>query len=291
MGYQLENTVTSHKDLVGLLASFLTAEGGWTFDENIDSTERELHVHKTHGGEVFHFSIRTALTDNVQIQGHTGYPAAGSSEVVNLELSSSSMVRAWFFGGDLYCYIIVEVAVGYFQIAGFGRLTPYDAFSNDSLEGAFVFGNDATSSLTVSSSTQHAAFYLSAGSANRNIIRHKPVAGAEWTRLSVPFRIGSDQFQEAGFLAGYYNSDGRRPMLPIRIFVPNNPLEVSGYTSFYPLGTLPDARMINLYQIAITSEETIGSDVWKRFRLPHINPDDTPLSSPQNELGFAFLKS
>jgi hypothetical protein len=294
MPYQEHTTVNSHKHVIDLVEAFLTAQG-WTIDSSVNSTERELYVSKANGGETFYFSIKSTGANSLVLRANLAYPESGSSSLTYMNLKSTSMVRCWLFAGDLYCYVIVEVAAGYMQMGLFGRLVPYRAFSTTNKEGAFCFGNNnqAWSSLDSSSAAEQYFSLHRTGNSTGTRVRHVPVAGAEWGNEDAPIHgYGSSNYayRESWLLSYLHNANGERPMLPIRISMPNNPVVTAGFQNSYPLGYLPDMRVMNFKNVVDASEQTIGADVWKRFPVPHQNVAVTPMYYGGTEMGYAFKK-
>lgn len=292
MAYQEHTTVNSHKHVIDLVEAFLTAQG-WTIDSSVNSTERELYVSKAHGGETFYFSIKSTGANSLVLRANLAYPESGSSSLTYMNLKSTSMVRCWLFAGDLYCYIVVEVAAGYMQMGLFGRLVPYRAFSTTNKEGAFCFGNDNSPWSDINGTAAYADFALHwAGNGAGTRVRHVPAAGAEWGNEEPPlcgYASGIYAYRESWLLSFLTNTNGERPMLPIRISMPNVPAVAAGFQNAYPLGTLPDMRVMNFRNVVDASEQTIGADVWKRFPVPHQN---VAVSPPYygGEMGYAFKK-
>lgn len=295
MAYQEHTTVNSHKHVIDLVEAFLTAQG-WTIDSSINSTERELYVSKTNGGEAFYFSIKSTGASSLVLRANLAYPESGSSGVTYANLKSTSMVRCWLFGGDLYCYVIIEVAAGYFQMLGFGRLVPYLTFTSGDKEGAFIFGNDNTAWSSLSSSAGYTYFSMFANGTRTNHVRHVPAAGAQWGTPNWPiigynsnYNNASSAYRESWLLSRLRNANGDRPMLPIRWQAQHNPAVPSGFSNLYELGYLPAMRVMSGKDVVDASEQVIGSDVWKRFPPPHQTLAVIPMSYA-GELAFAFLK-
>lgn len=295
MAYQEHTTVNSHKHVIDLIETFLTAQG-WTIDASTNAAERELYVSKANGGETFYFSIKSTGSNSVVLRANLAYPESGSSGVTYMNLKSTSMVRCWLFAGDLYCYVAVEVAAGYFQMLGFGRLVPYFTFSASDKEGAFVFGNNNTAWSTLTTNAGYSYFSMFPTGTNTNHVRNVPVAGAQWGTPNYPIGAYSNNYsssttayRESWLLTRLPNTNGDRPMLPIRWQAPNNPAVPAGFSNMYELGYLPAMRVMSGSGVVNASEETIGGDVWKRFPPPHQNTA-VQFLSVGGALAFAFLK-
>lgn len=288
MAFQLNTSISDHKNLISLLETFLGANG-WTVVDSGSSSEQYLYVSRSNAGETFYYEIESTSTDDIRIRATTSsqtYPSAEAdpSDYVYLNLINSTILKSWFFTGDTYCHIVVEVASGYFQQAGFGRLTPAFSFSSSDLTGSFCYGNNGTtwSSLTTSDSTLMSR--LSLGDYSRNTIRQKATSGNLWSQAYCLNESSTSYLSY--YIERYYNSTGDRPIFPINVSVVNLP-DTPTLIDTYIIGSIPGMRMFNSLNLVNASELTIGSDVWVKFPISYSNYS---VGTYSFNIGFACLK-
>lgn len=288
MAFQANTSIAGHAALLGLIESFLSAQG-WTINDNTVGAERLLYVSKANGGETFYFEMETLNTDNISLIGAVAHPkTADVSDANYLNLSTGTMPRAWFYSGDLYFHAVVEVATGYFQTFGFGRLTPAFTFSVSDKEGAFTYGSDERNWSSLETSYNHNYFSL----LHHTIlppasVRAKLTSGVTWTEYYYPLgsQTSSSSRNPIGLLRSLPNSTGDRILMPVRIPVLNDPTTADD--DYYMLGQIPGMAALSGKDLVNASTETIGADDWMKFPLPYHNQGISPVTDP---MALAYKK-
>lgn len=289
MAYQAHTSIAGHKALMGLLETFLSAQG-WTINDNTVGAERALYVSKANGGETFYFEMDSLSTDNIDLKAGVAHPVTGDvSDTVYMNLTTGTMPRAWFFVGDLYCHVVVEVATGYFQNFGFGRLTPAYTYSVSDHEGAFVYGSDTTEWSSIIGTPYHDRLSLMYYNDTTHPLTFRSVltSGVAWEQpyRAINYLGGTSSLSPFGYIANNENSTGDRIMLPIRIPIENDPSTADN--DLFMFGTIPSMAAFSALDLVNATTETIDSDDWVKFPQPYHNQGVTPVILP---LGWAFMK-
>lgn len=279
MAYQTNTSIAGHKALIGLLETFLTAQG-WTINNNANASERFLHVSKTKDSEEFFFEIESVNADDVKLVGGVAHPlTADVSDTVYLNLTTGTIPQAWFFVGDLYCHVVVEVATGYFQAFGFGKLEPFFTFSSSDLEGSFVYGCANVEWSTTRTSMNHDYFSLLRDNSDcPSTIRCVLDSGVAWVNpyFALHSASVSNSLNPINMLLEYPNFNGDRIMMPIRIPLLNDP--TTALNDSFLIGSIPSMAGLPLGGLINGSETVLGSDTWTKFPMPYFNNAIDPVS-------------
>lgn len=327
MAYQLISSISSHVSLLQSLESFLLT-AGWTIMRSgtVNTNQRELIVRTTFSGENFFFGLETTGTDDfskIFLTAATGYDTSTRASQPNVSgqvrasVKSGGMSRAWFFATNQYCHVFIEVEPGYVQSLFFGCLDRLFSTSTGENVGQYVFGIRDEESFSF-----WGAYYTQWNFCNSNptsphsgltsginnvgqaykggCVRYKGDTAVFWTNQdgSTPYwtnfyREYGDNLDNNKFRRGLadelvYLKQGtaKPPMMPIMIYVPRNP---ATSPTHYPLGKMPNLRMIDYEGFTDSQEFTIASDVWAVFRMPNHNAVVTPLSA-NRQMGFSVRK-
>lgn len=310
-------TATSVTDLVQKLATFLTS-AGWTINRNAAESSN-WWVNAQKGSDLFlNFvaNVATGTSSNpgpyLDVYGATSYNSGAASSAqpnTSSKVSSNKMpgpfTAYWFFEGDDYVHIVVEVESGRFRHIHGGTIEKVCTLTG----GHYVMGTNVYySSTTPSNPASNVNTYPweaqnSPSNANYCYLRADAGDGVRWftnyssgttgTRISggVKGTTNNASLFILGLEAHLFSltpndTNGITPLVPINVIVE----KASGMFSF--LGQPKDVRRVSMRNYTGGDIITIGSDEWYVFpwtvRSETVNDATTDKSS---YFGFAYKKN
>lgn len=285
MAYQNFPTVNDQEHIIDHIETFATANG-WTIEES-NASPRSLFISRSMGGEVYHFSFELSGV-NVLAWAYTGFQSGKSTISGKLNTNGSTMQQLHIFGGATWMHIVAEVGIGLHQMLMIGRLDNFFALNPGVADLSFVLGSTGQAYTATSGSSSYAydpAFFPMQISEGDGVLRVVDDQGVEWKDES---KFAAEQINSFLGPAALTRTsvNGYRPMIPFRIYAST----LRGSTAkehMTPVGDVPGTRLLEMSYSVNGVEETIGSDVWKRFFPPYWAQHYTQTTK---KVGFAFLK-
>lgn len=311
MAYE-NGTATGVNDLLVKLSTFLTTQG-WTI--NRDATEgsgRWLSVQK--GADLFlNFLSDPATTGTtnpgpwIHLRGATGYDGgsayASQPGVQPSHTSSNKMTGAftnyWFFEGDDYIHIVVEIEAGRFRHIQGGTLEKSCTFTG----GTYTMGTALLYSVNTPSNPETMSNVfpwssVSSSSVPKNFIYANAGDGVQWHSS-----YQSDTYRHCGMWREINSASGSEPYRVgyLRRMLQATPSAVNGLpvlqapralikkanNLYANLGTPKDLRLVSMRNNTPASTLTIGSDEWMLF--PWVLRSDTTGGVATDQSGYYGL--
>lgn len=289
MAYET-GTASGVNDLLTKLSTFLAA-AGWTINRDAsEGSGRWLSVQK--GSDLFLNFLSDPATSGttdpgpwIHLRGATGYNGASAFTaqpgVQPTHTSSNKMVGSftayWFFEGDDYIHVVVEVEAGRFRHLQGGTLEKTCTFTG----GTYCMGTALSYSTTTPSnpdsmSNGYPWASISSSSTARNYIRADAGDGVQWHSS-----YQSDTYRHAGMWREVNSQTGSEPYRVgfLRRMLQATPSAVNGLpvlerpralvkkaNNLYALlGAPKDLRLCSIAMHAPGATITIGSDEWLVF--------------------------
>jgi hypothetical protein len=283
-------TATGVNDLLSKLSTFLAA-AGWTINKDaVSGSGRWLSVQK--GADLFVNLVSdpasTGTTNPgpwIYVVGATGYSGAGAytaepgaqpvATFANKMIGS--FTSYYFFEGDDYCHVVVEIEAGRFRHIQFGTLQKACTFTG----GTYVMGtaplyNANTPSNPDNMANNYPWSSISSTTTRGNYIRADAGDGVQWHS-----NYQSDTYRHAGMWREINSGSGSEPYRVgyVRRMLEATPSTVNGLpvliapralvkkaNNLYAiLGTPKDLRLVAMDNNQPKDVLTIGADEWYLF--------------------------
>jgi hypothetical protein len=310
-------TATGVNDLLTKLATFLTS-AGWTINRNAaEGSGRWLSVQK--GSDLFVNLVSdpatTGTTDPgpwIHMRGATGYNGSlawtaqpgGQPNSSTSNKMTGAFTAYWFFEGDDYCHVVVEIEAGRFRHMQFGTLSKACTFTGGTyVMGTQLFYSTITPSNPDSMSNVFPWASNSSSSVARNFIRADAGDGVQWHSS-----YQSDTYRHCGMWREVNSSTGSEPYRVgfIRRMLEVTPSAINGLPVllapralvrkvnglFANLGVPKDLRLVAMDNHQPGNIMTIGSDEWYLFPWTIRSTTTADVTTDKSGYyGFAYRKN
>ena len=324
MSYQT-GSATSLNNLLTTLFTFASANG-WTVDRAVTSTDGYMHRDNIYigleyaSGELSIYQARGYLATSPETTAgdHTNsvHSSGVDRQIVN-ELSGS-FDAYHFFESDTYIHVVVEVGTGLFRHFGFGQLSKIGSWTGGEYTYAHYWAQTAANITNVADSSHKLPFDSGGVGINRSYggfalygTKSSGAAlpgGGSSSPITKWYRSGQSVTDGDGVTAGYLTIGGWRdtgyqhfivrgssdlngftPMAPIPVFI----TDLSTAPDIdYLMGYMPDVRLVNIGDLTIGGDITIGSDTWLPFPIGRrgLEGQTSPVAEYTRNWGYIYKK-